>query len=307
MLAQVHHRAGSFDKALQEIAEALRILPGGRDRLMLRAILYSTQAQCEFGLGSVERGLAAARQAADILRSGKLPPAERNLGWDELGELGEELWRSGQDTLAVDLMREAIEQLELGGAVATAAQYRIKLSGALRQLGKLDEAWHWLPKDGELFTSSRRCLLAERARLQLAARRTDEAVADSRELLALWQTAPNDPVTETAVAEAVLAEACLESGDYAQAETLARKATDVLGPWQHFETAGCVVTLALAQWRANSEWTPACVDEARRLIQADPLLSAAAKTRILETQAARTERLGPTREVQAAVAVAAYS
>lgn len=307
MLAQVHHRGGSFDKALQEISEALRILPGGRDRLMTRAILYSTQAQCELGLGSVEKGLAAARQAADILCSGKLPLAERNLGWDELGELGEELWRSGQDALAMELIREAIEQLELGGAAATAAQYRIKLSAALRQLGKLDEAWGWLPKDSELSTASRRCLLAERAQLQSAAGRTEEAVADCRELVALWQTAPNDPVTEAAVAEALLAKAYLDAGDYAQAEALARKAAEVLGPWQHFEAAGCLVTLALARWRAIGEWTPAFMDEPRRLIQADPLLSAAAKTRILEALAARVEQYGPTKEVQAAVAVAAYS
>jgi tetratricopeptide (TPR) repeat protein len=307
MLAQVHHRAGSFDKALQEIADALRILPAGRDRLMMRAILYSTQAQCELGQGSVERSLAAARQTADIVRSGKLPSTERNLGWDELGELGEGLWQLGQGALAVELMREAIEQLELGGAAATAAQYRIKLSAALRQLGKLDEAWQCLPKDAGLSTASRRCLLAERAGLHLAAGRTEEAVDDARELVALWQTAPNEPVTETAVAEALLAKAYLDAGDYAQAEAFARKAGDVLGPWQHFETAGCLVTLALAQWRATSEWGPACMDEVERLIEADPLLSPAAKSRILETETARVERHGPTREVRAAVAVAAYS
>ncbi len=307
MLAQVHHRAGSFDKALQEITEALRILPGGRDRLMLRAILYSTKAQCELGLGSVERGLAAARQAADILRSGKLPSAERNLGWDELGELGEELWRSGQDALAVDLLREAIEQLELGGAAATAAQYRIKLSAVLRQLGNLDDAWRWLPNEGHLSVNSRRCLLAEKARLELAAGRTEEAVADCRNLLALWQTAPNDPVVETAAAEALLAEAYLDAGDYTQAEALARRAAEVLGPWQHFEAAGCLVTLALAQWRITSEWAPDSLDEAHRVIQADPLLSPAAKKRILDSHAARVERYGPIKEVRAAVAVAAYS
>jgi tetratricopeptide (TPR) repeat protein len=307
MLAQVHLRAGGFDKALQEIAEALRILPGGRDRLMLRATLYSTQAECELGLGSVERGTAAARQAADILRSDKLPATDRNLGWDELGELGERLWRWGQDELAVELTREAIEQLELGGAAATAAQYRIKLSAALRQLGELEEVWRWLPKEGELSTGSRRCLLAERARLQLAAGRTQEAVADSRELLGLWQAAPHNPVMETAVAEALLAEAYLEAGEYTQSETLARRAGEVLTPWRHFEAAACLITLALAHWRATSEWTAAAMDESRRLIEADPLLSPAAKTRILETQAARVERYGPTQEVRAAVAIAAYS
>ncbi|HEV3330408.1 MAG TPA: M50 family metallopeptidase [Bryobacteraceae bacterium] len=307
MLAQVHHRGGSYDKALEEIAEALRTLPGGRDRLMLRAILYSTQAQCELGLGSVERGMAAARQAIDILRSGKLPPDESNLGWDELGELGEELWRVGQDALALELLREAIQQLESGGATATAAQYRTKLSAGLRHLGKVDEAGQWLPKEDGLSTVPRRQFLAERARLQLAAGHAELAVADGRALLALWQAAPHDPVTETAIAEALLAEAYLEAGDYAQADSLARKASDVLGPLQHYEIAGCLITLALARWRATGAWMPACMDQARRLIQADPILSPAAKTRIIETQATRVEQHGPTKEVPAAVAVAAYS
>jgi tetratricopeptide (TPR) repeat protein len=284
MMAQVHYRAGCFDHALPEISEALRILPEGRDRLMLLAILHSTEALCEFGLGSVERGLAAASRATDIVRSGKLRPEERNLGWDELGELGEELWRVGQDRMAVDLLREAIEQLELGGAAATAAQYRVKLSTALRQLGRLDEAWHWLPQDVALATITRRCLLAERARLHLACGRAEEAAADGRELVALWQAAPNGPVTEIAVAEALLAEAYLETRDYAQAEALARKAIDVLASWKHFETAGCLVTLGLIRQM------PGCLEDARLLIEADPLLSAAAKTRILKAQATRVER-----------------
>jgi len=297
VLALVHRRGGTFDKALPEIAEALRTLPGGRDRLLLRASMYSIQAQCELAMDSVERGLAAAHHVTDILHSGKLKPEQRNQGWNELGELGEELWRLGQDALAVDLLRETIEKLELGRAAATAAQYRIKLSAAYRQLGKLDDGWRWLPNESGLSTVSRRCLLAERARLQLAAGHANEAVADCRELLALWQTAPNDPVAEIAVAEALLAEAYLESGDYEQAEALARKAVDVLGPWKHFEVAGCLITRALAQRRITGEWTPVSMDEIRMLIQDDPLLSPAAKTRILETQAARVERHGPTKEV----------
>jgi hypothetical protein len=69
----------------------------------------------------------------------------------------------------VDLLREAIEQLEAGGAAATAAQYRIKLAAVLRQLGRLEEASQWLPKADNLSAISRRSLLAERAQLQLTA------------------------------------------------------------------------------------------------------------------------------------------
>ena len=306
MLAQVHQRGGAFDKALHEVSEVLRILPPGRDRLMLRAILHSIQAQCEFALDSVERGTEATRQLAEIVRSGKLPPAKRNLGWDELGELGEDLWKLGQESMALELMREATEQLEAGDAQATAAQYRIKLAAAHRQLGKLDEAGKWLPNEDELSVVSRRCLLAERARLHMPSGRAQEAVADARALLALWQVEPNDPVTEVAVAESLLAEACLAAEEYGQAETLARKALDVLSPWKHSESAACLVTLALARWHAYGAWMPRCMDEARILIEADPLLSPAAKKRVLETQAARLERYGPAKPAVAPSAFAAY-
>ena len=308
MLAQVHHRAGSFDKALQEITEALRILPGGRDRLMLRAILYSTKAQCELGLGSVERGLAAARQAADILRSGKLPSAERNLGWDELGELGEELWRSGQDALAVDLLREAIEQLELGGAAATAAQYRIKLSAVLRQLGNLDDAWRWLPNEGHLSVNSRRCLLAEKARSswrpgvrkrRLPIAGTCSPCGRQRRTIRWSRRPPPKP--------------CWRKPIWMR-EIIRRRRRSPVGPprcsvrGSTSKRPVCLITLALAQWRITSEWAPDSLEEAHRVIQADPLLSPAAKKRILDSHAARVERYGPAKEVRAAVAVvAAYS
>jgi tetratricopeptide (TPR) repeat protein len=169
MMARVHERAGNFELALKEVTEALQILPGGRDRLLLRAELYAAQALNELGLSFIDSGMAAAERAAEILRSGQIPPARQNLAWDELGELAEGLWRAGQSATAVDLLREAVEQLEAGGAAATAAQYRIKLAAVLRQLGRLEEASQWLPKADNLSAISRRSLLAERAQLQLTA------------------------------------------------------------------------------------------------------------------------------------------
>src|SRR5205814_1842847 len=112
-LAEVHARAGNFARALAEIQEILRILPSDRDRLFLRAQLYALQARCELGnADSDELGLAAALRAAEIVRSREIPPARQNLAWDELGNLGEALWQSGQSAMAVDLLRDAIEQLE---------------------------------------------------------------------------------------------------------------------------------------------------------------------------------------------------
>jgi hypothetical protein len=66
------------------------------------------------------------------------------------------------------------------------------------------------------------------------------------------------------------------------------------------------VTLALVRWRAYGAWMPRCLDEAQMLIQADPLLSPAAKKRILETQEARVERYGPAKQVAAPAATVAY-
>ena len=133
-----------------------------------------------------------------------------------------------------------------------------------------------------------RSLLGERAELHLAAGHPQEAAADGRALLALWQPEPSAEA-EIAAAEGLLARACLEAGNPAEAEPLARHAADVLAPWGHPDAASCCITLALA----TRERSRGVFDDALHLIESAPLLSAAEKTRRLEAERARVDRFGP--------------
>jgi tetratricopeptide (TPR) repeat protein len=289
MLAQVHLRAGERAAALAEADAALAALPRHRQHLMLHAMLHSVRAVAYLNLGAVEDGVSAAREAAAVLGSPEIPEAQRNLAAAELGELGEGLWKAGQSDRAIRLMQKTVNQLESGGAAVTAAQYRIKLAAALRATGRDAEALYILPDEETLPPGPRRRLLAERVELHLAAARHREAVADGRALLRLWQCEPDPPATEIAVAEGLLARACLETADSAAAEALARHAADVLAPWGHPDAAGCRITLALA----SRERSRTVFDEALRSIEADPLLSPAEKTRRLDAERARIDRSGP--------------
>jgi tetratricopeptide (TPR) repeat protein len=288
MLAQAHLRAGAYEAALAEAGEALAIPPRYRDCPMLRAAIFSIQAQAHVSLGADGPGMAAAREAAAILNSHGIPESSRNLAFDELGELGYELWKTGQSGAAIDLMRLASRQLESGGAAVTAAQYRIKLAAALRTLGRQAEALDALPSEETLPPSVLRSLLGERAELHLAAGHPQEAAADGRALLALWQPEPSAEA-EIAAAEGLLARACLEAGNPAEAEPLARHAADVLAPWGHPDAASCCITLALA----TRDRSRGVFDDALHLIESAPLLSAAEKTRRLEAERARVDRFGP--------------
>jgi len=289
VLAQVHVRAGAYQAALAEAGAALAILPPNRGHHMLRATIFSVRAQAHLYLGDAGPGLAAAREAAGILSSPGIPAAERNLAFHELGELGEELWKTGQSGGAIDLMRQAVTQLESGGSVVAGAQHRIHLAAALRTLGRHAEALYTLPEEETLPPGARRSLLAERAGIHLAAGRHGDAVADARALVALWHSEPQPPAPEIAAAEGLLARACLEAGNPAEAEPLARQAATVLAAWGHPDAAACLITLALATRQRHR----AVFDEALRLIESHPLLSAAEKARRLEAERARLDRFGP--------------
>lgn len=286
MIASAHFYAGDFEKAAAEAAMVLRILPAGSDRLLLRAEAGSILAQAEFALGAIASGQISTAETAGNLRSPDLPPGRRNLAWDDMADFGEGLWRVGEPELAVDLIREAIAQLEAGGATVAATRHRIRLASILRQTDRHIEAWQCLPELAELPDSCLRGLLTERTRMHLAAAQPLNAIADCDWLLHLGSAEP----VETALAESLLAEAHLEAGNYSQAGTLSRKAADVLGPWGHCETATCLVTMALAQWLVEAAWTPEYVNRARLLIESDSLLHATAKRRFLEVQTARVER-----------------
>jgi tetratricopeptide (TPR) repeat protein len=289
MISRAHFHAGAFQKALEEAQAVLRILLSGRERILLRAEACTLLARAQFALGAGTLARISAAEAAESLRSPDIPPGRRNLAWNDLARFGDSLWRLGETEMAAGLMADAIAHLEDGGAVPTAARYRIKLASVHRQLGHLDEAWKCLPQAGGLPDFCHRSLLAERARLYLAAARPEDAIADCQRLLPLWRS---DPV-ETALVESLLAEALLDAGDAAQGVVLARRAADVLGPWQHCEAANCLLTLALAQWHAEGEWSPEYVDKAWQLIELDSLLHRAGKRRLLAAQSARLKRHRP--------------
>jgi tetratricopeptide (TPR) repeat protein len=287
MLALVHLRNGSFKTALGEIEQGLKSLPRGSSSLFLRGHLLRSEAVCRARLGEIDAGLAAAQSAADLYRSPGVPPDRRNLAWEDVADLGDELASTGQSALAIDLLRAGIAPLESGGARSVAGLYRIKLATLLRQLGRPDEACAALPAEHTLSPALRRAFLAERARLHLVAAHADLAVADCRELVALWSAHPCTPAPEIASAEALLAEACLAAGDPSEAEALAMKAADVLGPWQHPDAASCLITIALARSQSAGEGSSVLIDEAFRFIEGDALLGPAEKARLKECETAR--------------------
>ncbi|HEV3201919.1 MAG TPA: site-2 protease family protein [Bryobacteraceae bacterium] len=290
MLAQAHLRNGSFGTALGEIERVLKSLPRDSNGTSQRAHALRSKAMCHLHLGDIDAGLAAARSAYDLFRSPEIPPARRNLAWEDVADLGHHLWSAGQSALSIDFLREGITHLESGGAALVAGQYRIKLARILRQLGSPDAACQELPALPPLFPALDRAFLTERAQLYLASGRPQLAVADCRELVDLWRAHSCAPAPEIASAEALLAKACLAAGDFLEAETLAIQAADVLGPWQHPDAASCLITLALARSQSTGECDSALIGEAFRLLESAVLLSPAEKARLKEAEAARIEQ-----------------
>jgi tetratricopeptide (TPR) repeat protein/Zn-dependent protease len=288
MLAQAHERNGAFETAIEEIEQGLRTLPRGEGSISLRAHLLRTKAVCRLNLGEVEVGLDAARTAAAIFRSPRIPPARRNLAWEDVADLGHAIWCAGQSVLAIELMREGISHLESGGAPA-ASQYRIKLAAALRQIGFPDDARAALPAEPHS-PAVRRAFVHERAQLYLTAGHPDQAMNDCRELVALWRAHSCSPAPEIASAEALLAQACLAAGKIDEAESLARGAADLLGAWQHPDAASCLVTLALAHMQATGEVDSDRIAEAFHRIENAPLLGPAEKARRKDAETARIRR-----------------
>jgi tetratricopeptide (TPR) repeat protein len=287
MLAQAHLYNGNFEAALGEIDQALKLIPSGSNGLSLRAHLLRSKAVCHLHLEEIETGLDAARSAAALFRSPEIPATRRNLAWEDTADLGDELWCTGQSTLPIELMREGISHLESGGAASVAARYRIKLAAILRRCGSPDEARAELPAEQALPPSLRRAFLAERAELYLVSRRPDRAVADCRELVALWRAHPCAPAPEIASAEGLLAKALLAAGEPAEAEALAGGAAELLGAWQHPDAASCLITLAVVQAQSTGEASTYRIAEAFRLIDAAVLLAPAEKARLKEAVTAR--------------------
>jgi tetratricopeptide (TPR) repeat protein len=256
----------------------------------LRGRLIRGEAVCLLNLGNIPAGLAAAQASADVFRSPQIPPGSRNLAWENVASLGSQLWRAGQSALSIELLREAIAHLESGGATLVAGQYRITLAGVYRDLGQTDDARAALPPGDGLPPAVRGAFLAESAQLHLATSHPEPAVADCRELVALWRAHPYTPAPEIASAEALLASACLAAGNAAEATVLATQAAEVLGPSQHPDAASCLVILALAQAHSAGVCDSAMIGEAFRLIEAAPLLGPAEKARLKKAETAKIQQ-----------------
>jgi len=287
MLAQAHLYNRDFEAALGEIGQALKSVSSGPNSLSLRAHLLRCKAVCHLNMGELETGLEAARSAADLFRSSETPAGRKNLAWEDIADLGADLWPAGQSTLPIELMREGIAHLDSGGAASTAGRYRIKLAAILRQCGSSEEALRELPAEPRDPPSLRRAFLAERAELHLVANRPDLAVADCRELVALWRAHPSAPAPEIASAEGLLARACLAAGELVEAEAFSEGAYELLAAWQHPDAADCLVTLALARAQSSGEASADGIAEAFRLIDTAPLLAPAEKARLKETEMSR--------------------
>jgi tetratricopeptide (TPR) repeat protein/Zn-dependent protease len=287
MLAQAHERNGAFETAIDEIDKGLRALPRGVGGLAVRAHLLRSKAVCRLNLGEVEAGLDAARKAAELFRSPQIPPARRNLAWEDVADLGYAIWGAGQSTLAIELMRDGISHLESNSA-STARQYRIKLAGVLRQVGFPDDARAALPQEPADRPALRRAFLRERA--QLVSSHPGQALNDCRELAALWRAHPYAPAPEIASAEALLAQAYLAAGNLVEAECFAREAAELLGAWQHPDAASCLITLGLVKLQSTGEPDVDRIAEGFRLIETAPLLTPAEKARRKEAEIARIRR-----------------
>jgi tetratricopeptide (TPR) repeat protein len=290
MLAQTHERNRAYQKALGEIALALRVLPGGAGAIRLRAYLLRCRALCCLGAEDVAAASVAAEAAADLWRSTAIPEAGRNLAAENIADLGAELCRTGLPVLGIDLVREGIGRLESGGAAFTAARFRIKLAAILQQLGRGEEAASILPEEQTLPSDLRRPFLAARAEILLGRGHAEPAAADGRELVGLWRSHPQAPAPEIASAEALFAKALLEAGHFAAAEELASKAAEVLGPRQHPDAATCVITVALARMQSAGEHDSRHFTAALELIDVSLLLRPAEKARLKEAEAARFRR-----------------
>lgn len=291
-IAQMHLDAHAYEAALEEIDQALANFPAGRKRLLLKATLLRQRAECEFSLGSPKAGLAAASAAAETLRSVDIVESDRDQAASDLGAVGVTLWMAGLNDRAVDILWEAIRNIEERGVANRAARLRVTVAEVLRKAGRLDEAAAALPDAEGLLPDVHESMLAQRAQIHLHARRLDEAMADLEEALRLKKADTHATRMEVATAEASLAEALLDAGRTAEAELSARRACEVLCTAQHPNGAGPLITLAILARQQQQESASAYIDEALRVIADASLLKTAFKARFLESAADRLERFG---------------
>ena len=212
VVASLHMHAGHPDLALVEIAEGFAALPAGPKSAMNRATLLRLQAEADFATGLPLRGLAAASEAAGLLRSPELLENEGRRAVAQLVALGGALWKGGQSDEGILLTSEAIAWMEQHGSERLAARCRVGLAAKLRKAGRLDEADAALPEETDLPANQWAGFFAVRGQIRLARLRFDEAMDDFARGVQLRSAGVRPSPVTLALDKSGLAEALLDVG-----------------------------------------------------------------------------------------------
>jgi tetratricopeptide (TPR) repeat protein len=304
VLASLHLHAGHPELALGEIEAGLAALPAGPQQAMNRAMLLRLQAECDLCTGSLERGIAAAREAATLLHSPDLRESEGRRAAAQLVALGGSLWKGGQGAEGVLIMAEGVEWLEQHGGSRLAALWRLGLAGKLREAGRLGEAESALPAEADLPANQRGALCAVRGRIRLAQYRFEEAVADFEQAVQLGSEVVRPNAVPIAIDKSGLAEALYGCGRMADAERQATEALEILLPFGHPHASEALITLALIGWQRGEPGADVQFEQAVRCIVDAPLLEPALKARGLQGEGERLRFYGRVNEVARAGAEA---
>jgi tetratricopeptide (TPR) repeat protein len=295
-LAELLETAQEYEPALAEIDAVLREAP--KRNQYVHGVLLRLRASCEFELGHTDAAMAAAREAAGVIRTAYVRHPDRRAAIVEFGQLGLTFWLAGLAEPACIMLTTCVQLLETHGAQHTAANWRLVLADMLLQRGLVGRAGCVLPPPDRMPGYLRRELLQERGAILLRCGRVPQALADYEEMMRLTLAERSGDPFAIAEAKARLSEAYLEAGDMEKAETLVQEAHQTFTAEGRREAADTGVTLALLRYRQGQP-AGAFIDEARRLIAEDRLLRRGSRARQLERLADRLEMAGRIEEAAA--------
>jgi len=280
-VAELHLQARHPELARNEIERGLARLAKSTKQAMNRAILFRMLAACDFALGCPERGRAAAREVAALLRSPAVLRSEGRSAAMELSELARVLWQGGQDEEGIVITREAVAWLETKNATELAARMRIPLVDKLRKAGCLAEAESTLPSEADLPPNKWDVLCTVRGRIRLAQHRFEDAVNDFERVIHLRE-ANRPSQIDVACNKNDLAEALFGYARVPDAERQALESLEILLPSGHPNASGVLITLALIGWHRCEPGAGELFEQGIRCLVDPPLVEPALKARGLE-------------------------
>jgi tetratricopeptide (TPR) repeat protein len=294
-VANLHLQTGHPDLARDEIEAGLAKMNSTKKLALNRAILFRLLAECDFALGCPDRGLAAAREAAAVLRSPAVMDIERKAAARELAGLGMALWTAGQDEEGIQVTLETVEWLEKNDEPGLAARVRISLTDMLRRQGRLSDAESALPAEANLPPNKWDVLCTVRGRIRLSQSRFEEAVNDFERVIQLKETNRPEQI-ELALNLNDLAEAMFGCERVADAECHAQEALEILLPSGHPVASGVLITLALIGWQRGEPGANQRFEEGIQCVVNAPLLKPATKARALKEEGRRLRYYGHVNE-----------